>query len=291
MDLAMAAVPLRPNAEHRSSYASSTFSTHSAASQPLSPSSETPRSPSEVGEADEARVHRKLLDLEITNRSLLAINSALEVTKLKQAREIRELKKRLRDGKGLPVAATSRSSAGSAAFSDEDDLTDSDDDDDDLLVKDDPELEAAHQRCKLLVDHMVEQARKAILAEHDKPEHTGGKVLHPAELEEMQRELDEDGNNAEADTTAATDLLESSVTFDSSVADLSQSGHLPSSSSQFSELSELSGMDSSLASVSLQSIDVVFSGGADSNATSRDGSAPNMPYGGNLPSYPDVSID
>ncbi len=151
MDLAIAAAPPRPNAEHRSSFASSTFSAHSA-SQPLSPSSETPRSPSEAGEADEARVYRKLLDLEITNKSLLAINSALEVTKLKQAREIRELKRRLRDGRGLPALQPLAISAGSAVLSDEDDLTESDDDDDDLLVKEDPELEAAHQRCKLLVE-------------------------------------------------------------------------------------------------------------------------------------------
>lgn len=287
MDLAIAAASPRPNAEHRSSFASSTFSAHSA-SQPLSPSSETPRSPSEAGEADEARVHRKLLDLEITNKSLLAINSALEVTKLKQAREIRELKRRLRDGRGLPAAAASRNSAASVVLSDEDDLTESDDDDDDLLVKEDPELEAAHQRCKLLVDSMVEQARKAILAEYDEPENTGGKVLHPAELEEMQRELEEDGNNTEADTTVATDLLESSMTFDSSVGDLSKQEPLPSSSSLFSEGSKL---DGSAASASLQSVHAVLSQGSDSNATPRLGSTLDLAHVSNLPPHGDVSID
>ncbi len=47
----------------------------------------------------------------------------------------------------------------------------------------------------------------------------------------MQRELEEDGNNTEADTTVATDLLESSMTFDSSVGDLSKHEPLPSTSS------------------------------------------------------------
>ncbi|SPO26363.1 uncharacterized protein UTRI_03952 [Ustilago trichophora] len=242
MDLANVIAPSRPAVEQRASFASSTFSAHSV-SQPLSPSSETPRSPSETGEAEEARVHRKLLDLEITNKSLLAINSALEVTKMKQAREIRELKRRLREGRGLSVVATTSrdpsGGGGNGIFSDDEDLeTDSDendDDDDEFMVrKEDPELEAAHQRCKNLVDSMVEQARKAILAEYEGPENTGGKVLHPAELEEMQREMDE-----EADTTIATDLLESSMTFDDNLehehvedGDTSRNhDHLPSSSS------------------------------------------------------------
>ncbi|MBW0476642.1 hypothetical protein O181_016357 [Austropuccinia psidii MF-1] len=47
--------------------------------------------------ADEARVNRKILDLEISNASLLAINKSLELTKAKQSNEIRELKKILKD--------------------------------------------------------------------------------------------------------------------------------------------------------------------------------------------------
>lgn len=294
MDLATAVAPLSPNAEHRSSFGSSALSALSAA-QPLSPSSETPRSPSEVGEAEEARVHRKLLDLEITNKSLLAINSALEVTKLKQAKEIRELKRRLRDGRGLPTAAAPRDSAASAIFSDEDDLTDSEDDDDILLVKEDPELEAAHQRCKDLVDHMVEQARKAILAEYDEPENTGGKVLHPAELEEMQRQMDDDGNDTEADTTVATDLLDTSMTFDRSSADISKDDNsLPSSSSlkfspdadQENPVDVPSASPSSLAaSTSIQGVN------SEANPASHVGLHPDSAYGRNPPLHGDVSID
>ncbi|GAA95802.1 uncharacterized protein L969DRAFT_87850 [Mixia osmundae IAM 14324] len=41
----------------------------------------------------EARVHRKILDLEITNASLLAINASLETAKLKQSSEIRNLRR------------------------------------------------------------------------------------------------------------------------------------------------------------------------------------------------------
>ena len=290
MDLATAATPTRPDAEHRHSFASSALSALSA-SQPLSPSSETPRSPSEAGEAGEARFHRKLLDLEITNRSLLAINSALEVTKLKQAKEIRELKRRLRDGRGLPTTTASRESAGSAAFSDEDDFTESEDDDD-LLIKEDPELEAAHQRCKDLIDNMVDRARKAILAEYDEPENTGGKVLHPAELEEMQRELDQEGNDTEVDTTVATDLLDTSMTFDRSSADISKDEGLPTSSSlKFSQegLNPTNGLS---ASSSSHSADNATPGvGSEANAAPHTGLHPDSAYGGNLPLHGDVSID
>jgi len=38
-----------------------------------------------------------MADLEITNRSLLAINASLEKTKARQAQEIRELRRKLRE--------------------------------------------------------------------------------------------------------------------------------------------------------------------------------------------------
>ncbi|KAF5368397.1 hypothetical protein D9758_002192 [Tetrapyrgos nigripes] len=48
---------------------------------------------------DEAKSNRKIADLEITNRSLLAINSSLEATKHRQAKEIRELRRKLRESR------------------------------------------------------------------------------------------------------------------------------------------------------------------------------------------------
>lgn len=286
MDLASPSAPLRPTVEQRSSFASSTLSSNSV-SQPLSPSSEAPRSPSETGEAEEARVHRKLLDLEITNKSLMAINSALEVTKLKQAKEIRELKRRLRDGRGLSIGPIPRGSASGTLFSDEEDLgTDSDEDGDDFVVREDPELEAAHQRCKDLVDNMVEQARQAILAEYDEPENTRGKVLHPAEIAEMQREM-EDGNDTEADTTVATDAVETSMTFDRSSGDTSKDDGLSTSSSHSqAEGHMVSSPTSSNATNGLQDA---------SPPLQLKQSRPELhaiaDYGGNMPSHGDVSID
>ncbi len=291
MDLATVTPAARPTAEHRSSFASSAVSAQSV-NQPLSPTSETPRSPSETGEAEEARVHRKLLDLEITNKSLLAINSALEVTKLKQAKEIRELKRRLREGRGLPAGVTTRESTGTTIFSDDDDLeTDSDDDSGDFMVREDPELEAAHQRCKNLVDNMVEQARKAILAEYDEPENTGGKVLHPAELEEMRREQEE-GDDTEADTTVATDLLETSMTFDRSSGETSKGDELPSSSSlKFEAESNEVGNTVSASSSTSAANGVVRDDSSSQLGQTNGGLHPNSAYGPNHIPNGDVSID
>ncbi|EGO05124.1 hypothetical protein SERLA73DRAFT_128875 [Serpula lacrymans var. lacrymans S7.3] len=47
----------------------------------------------------EAKSNRKIADLEITNRSLLAINASLENTKHRQAKEIRDLRRKLRDSR------------------------------------------------------------------------------------------------------------------------------------------------------------------------------------------------
>ncbi|CAO1629278.1 unnamed protein product [Parajaminaea phylloscopi] len=158
------------------------------------------------------RVERKIADLEITNKSLMAINSGLEVTKHRQQRELRDLRKRLRDGRGLSPGSVDRedaSRAGRRPFTSaaQDDATlgsDDDDADDDSLSdlgalppREDPELEAAHQRCKALIDAMLDQARTAILssAPADVREGSGVKVLSVGEVREIEEadRLEEEG--------------------------------------------------------------------------------------------------
>lgn len=51
----------------------------------------------EDDERAEAKSNRKIADLEITTRSLLSINTTLEATKVRQAREIRDLRRKLRE--------------------------------------------------------------------------------------------------------------------------------------------------------------------------------------------------
>lgn len=147
-------------------------------------------------EALEAKTNRKILDLEITNKSLLAINSGLEVVKLKQAREIRDLKRRVRDGRGLGDRLGLQADVS-------EDLSGSDlEDEEEASDEEAPlnaDLEEAHQRCKTLIDAMVAQARHAILSRYEPEQRTmGNRVLHPAELDAMR------GGEAEAEDTGTT---------------------------------------------------------------------------------------
>lgn len=258
-----------PTLQQRSSFASSTASSSGPAL--LSPSlSETPRkSAAEIAEAEEARIHRKLLDLEITNKSLLAINSALEVTKLKQAREIRELKRRLREG-GRSASVDPHGPEASIRYGDDDSDSDSyassaDSDNESLLVREDPELEASHVRCKALIDNMLTQARKSILSRYEASEaSTGGKVLHPVEVEQMRREQEaDDGQSEQLDesgilrTEEGTNDEYSTMTFDTSAGDVRASdvstSWSPSASSDRSS----------------SSIDRMLAGGNTSSSTSN----------------------
>ncbi|KAI5475529.1 hypothetical protein MNV49_001307 [Pseudohyphozyma bogoriensis] len=57
-------------------------------------------------EEKEAKVNRKILDLEITNASLLTINASLELLKLRHTKEIRDLRRKLRESRLLAPLAS-----------------------------------------------------------------------------------------------------------------------------------------------------------------------------------------
>ncbi|CAO1621165.1 unnamed protein product [Jaminaea pallidilutea] len=170
------------------------------------------------------RVERKIADLEITNRSLLAINSGLEVSKHRQAREIRELKRSLRQGSGLSedveTASTTLSDRSSYFDEGDDAIAALEEDVDDADVsggvamrkpKEDPGLEASHQRCKSMIEAMMQQARQALssqparagslaLNEGSADGRAGGgmKVLNVAEVQERELQEDLDGDESGA---------------------------------------------------------------------------------------------
>ncbi|SCV71107.1 BQ2448_2695 [Microbotryum intermedium] len=59
----------------------------------------------ELSEEKEARIQRKILDLEITNKSLLSINASLEQLKIKHTAELRDMRRRMRESNaGLALA-------------------------------------------------------------------------------------------------------------------------------------------------------------------------------------------
>ncbi|WFD35358.1 hypothetical protein MCUN1_002212 [Malassezia cuniculi] len=150
----------------------------------------------DVADAVDAKHERKLLDLEITNKSLLSINATLEATKLRQSREIRSLRQKLVHGRfasthsedvSISFDSSNAGTGDDDSFAASGDGTDVTDDDDapvdfaiiDKLAQQDVELEKAHVRCRNMISYMIEEARTAMLT---RPETVGGKVLHASEL-------------------------------------------------------------------------------------------------------------
>ncbi|KAF9074887.1 hypothetical protein BDP27DRAFT_88762 [Rhodocollybia butyracea] len=107
----------------------------------------------------EAKVNRKIADLEITNRSLLAINSTLEATKHRQAKEIRELRRKLRESRLILPPHTFR-----AVTSKDSDVVvlDDEDDDDEDEDEDAGKEDQAYMRIRIRLDEMIESAKTAL---------------------------------------------------------------------------------------------------------------------------------
>ncbi|KAJ1026027.1 hypothetical protein NDA18_003687 [Ustilago nuda] len=273
-------------AEERHGLASNSFSSYSANVPPLSCSSESPPSPSHMAEAEEARVHRKLLDLEITNKSLMAINSALEVSKLKQAKEIRQLKRRLRDGKGLFAVPATRDCTATARLSDDENFETDSDQDEDGLARDHVQVQDAYQRCNNLVDDMLQRARNAILHVHLQSQNTTAKVLHPLEVQERQRQLQQ-VHNTEPHTTLPTDPLETSISFDQSIPDTSiKFGIRSNSSLEFADTSDEQACSSHVLPNQVETLESTCS-----LNECRPSRHPNSPKPANVAPHADLSID
>ncbi|KAG9011978.1 hypothetical protein FRB90_006884 [Tulasnella sp. 427] len=149
----------------------------------------------------EARTNRKIEDLEITNRSLLAINTMLEATKARQAKEIRELKRKLRETRltlppktyaalrsseanssmdNLPAAVNGDTSGATESVS-----SDEDEVDDDAEPQPDPMFDRVSHMIEAMLSHAseaVKQGKEPIVLEERMV-----KVLSAAEVESYHR--------------------------------------------------------------------------------------------------------
>ena len=101
------------------------------ASRPMSPVKQAATGQSKIDQMNElaanARRERKVLDLEISNSSLLAINRTLEREMRKQSAELRRFRRLSRSGR-MSIAPSSRSVSGRmSSLSEADAVTDSDD--------------------------------------------------------------------------------------------------------------------------------------------------------------------
>ena len=147
-------------------------------------------------------------DLEITNRSLLAINAALETTKHKQANEIRELRRKLRESRlMLPPRAfrAIKSSLGPEDVADDEDIDDDGKDDDDGDGDgDDDEHDETYSRIKGILEDLLEMGRRALRAEPRDFEKQGSgvKVLSAEEVRSWRGNM---GDDISSIHSAATD--------------------------------------------------------------------------------------
>ncbi|GAA6014195.1 hypothetical protein JCM11491_004134 [Sporobolomyces phaffii] len=176
----------------------------------------------------EAKVSRRIMDLEIRTSSLLSINAQLERHKLKQTAELRELRRKMRESLGGPIRQyaaaaaaikSSSSSSGGGDFSDaeeEDDLSDDDDDDDedeyepswDELVR----ADEAFGEVAALVEALIKRGELAVAFAVDPTREKTGRVLSTVEMEDRFQQQqgerdddDEDEDEVEADEVGAAD--------------------------------------------------------------------------------------
>ncbi|KAJ7597440.1 hypothetical protein C8J56DRAFT_319503 [Mycena floridula] len=136
----------------------------------------------------EAKSNRKIADLEITNQSLLAINASLEATRHRQAKEIRELRRKLRESRlSLPPRAFK-----AVKSSDVEEESDGDDEEDEEELEEGA-TDKAYLRIKLLLDGLLTSGRTALESEPADllPQGTkaGAKVLS---AEEVRNWIDSD---------------------------------------------------------------------------------------------------
>jgi len=144
-----------------------------------------------------------MADLEITNRSLLAINASLEKTKARQAQEIRELRRKLRETRLMLPPLTYRavkSSLDPSEVGDDEEDVDSDDapssEENDQVHSADQgsgtgaghekdTTSATYHRIKLIIENLLETGQKALeKTKQDFIDSRGGaKVLTAEEVE------------------------------------------------------------------------------------------------------------
>ncbi|KZS93345.1 hypothetical protein SISNIDRAFT_485603 [Sistotremastrum niveocremeum HHB9708] len=142
-----------------------------------------------------AKTDRKIADLEITNKSLLAINGNLESVKHRQAKEIRELRRKLRESRLVLPPVRFKMLESTEGDQGEKDPLSEEEESEEESAKDEN-----FERVKRLVEDLLSTARRAL---ESKPEdHTPAsipkvQVLHADEVADLDRErrvVPEDGD-------------------------------------------------------------------------------------------------
>ncbi|KAL6303974.1 hypothetical protein BKA93DRAFT_314087 [Sparassis latifolia] len=138
----------------------------------------------------EAKSNRKIADLEITTRSLLAINLSLEATKHRQAKEIRDLKRKLRESRLILPPPAYHAVKSSLTHDDtaEDDVetgTDAGSEDEDEQALLEGHDDEPYRRVKVILDSLLDECARALAstpADFAEGGRSGAKVLSADEV-------------------------------------------------------------------------------------------------------------
>ncbi|KAG8731446.1 hypothetical protein FRC11_004126 [Ceratobasidium sp. 423] len=157
----------------------------------------------------EARSNRKIADLEISNKSLLAINATLESTKTRQAKEIRDLKRKLRESRLVLPPSTY------LALEQKDPLEtkgsfEEDSDSEDNVTQ--TQADETFDRVRSMLDRLIKDGKEALNAKPPVPEE---KVKKPIRVLDVD-ELEQYGSETES-KESVTDLAESVTDLASSI--------------------------------------------------------------------------
>ncbi|KAJ1302510.1 hypothetical protein OPQ81_002829 [Rhizoctonia solani] len=168
----------------------------------------------EQGQREEARSNRKIADLEISNKSLLAINASLESTKARQAKEIRDLRRKLRESRLVLPPSTYLALEQKDPLETKDSFDEDDEDSDDNDVTQ-SQADETFNRVRGLLDRMIQGGKEALEAKPPIPEEKDDakKPIRVLDVDELQqyadRQEDESTESRATETESLTDLAES----------------------------------------------------------------------------------
>ncbi|WVW81681.1 hypothetical protein I302_103676 [Kwoniella bestiolae CBS 10118] len=156
-------------------------------------------------DAEEAKVNRKIADLEISNASLLAINKTLEATKSKQRTEILKLRRMLREsinGNAIPTFSSLHPSTPLSLLTPTIDTFDEDLDPEGAYFDEemaDPQLEARWEKIADLVGNMKRRAETAVEVGKEEIKIGQGRVLGWMEVEKNRLVAEQQEHEMEGD--------------------------------------------------------------------------------------------
>ncbi|KAG2022880.1 hypothetical protein CC2G_000599 [Coprinopsis cinerea AmutBmut pab1-1] len=164
----------------------------------------------------EAKSNRKIADLEISNRSLLTINASLEATKNRQAKEIRDLRRKLRESRlVLPPGAYRMAKSSWSAEEQQEEEDDSDDSElEDVTQGNGDEI---YKRVKAMIEGLLTSGRAALEKKVEDFAEPSAKVLTAEEVQSWHRSNklgDETDDHSDLDSVSQGDMSFTSTNYD-----------------------------------------------------------------------------